>query len=186
LTEPQLIQALQQRQPAAFQLLVDTYKDRIYNTILGVVQNATDAEDLVQDVFIKVYESIQQFKGESSIGTWMYRIAITKSIDFTRWKNRKKKAAVALSWFGGGAVNVDTDFVHPGVLSENKEQATELFKAVKQLAENQRVAFVLQKVEGLNQKQIAELMKIKEGAVESLLSRAKSNLKKILHEYYSA
>ncbi len=188
MTEPQLIQALLQGQNTAFEVLVKDYKDRLFNTIIGLVQNATDAEDLVQDVFIKVFENIHRFKGESTLATWMYRIAVTHSLDFLRKKKSKKRAAFFTDWFGGGneIEEQSKDFVHPGVLAENKERAAHLFKAIELLPENQKIAFVLQKVEGLNQKDIASVMEIKEGAVESLLMRAKANLKKSLSNYYSS
>jgi RNA polymerase sigma factor (sigma-70 family) len=186
LTEPELIHALLQRQDSAFEVLVNEYKDRLFNTIIGIIQNATDAEDLVQDVFIKVFENIPRFKGESTLATWMYRIAVLHSLDFLRRKKSKKRAASVMSWFGGGSVTEEAkEFVHPGVLAENKERAAYLFKAIEQLPENQKIAFVLQKVEGLNQRDIASIMEVKEGAVESLLMRAKLNLKKSLAHYYS-
>jgi RNA polymerase sigma factor (sigma-70 family) len=188
LTDRELIQALQSRQQDAFRLLVDGYKDRMYNTVLGLVQNLEDAEDLVQDVFIKVFENIQQFKGDASLGTWMYRIAVTQSLDFIRKKKRKKRAGIVLQWLGvGEKESLDVvEFNHPGVIAENREQAAILFKAIEQLPENQKSAFVLQKVEGLSIQEIAGVLNTSEGAVESLLSRAKANLKKLLREYYSS
>ena len=186
MTEPQLIQALAQGQNSAFEVLVNEYKDRLYNTILGMVQSPADAEDLLQDVFIKVFENIQKFKGESALSTWMYRIAVTHSLDFLRRKNRKKRLGNILAWFGAGEAGETAEFVHPGVLAENKERATHLFKAINTLPENQKTAFVLQKVEGMNQKDISVIMDLKEGAIESLLMRAKANLKKSLINYYSS
>jgi RNA polymerase sigma factor (sigma-70 family) len=188
LTDRELIQALQNNQQDAFGLLVDGYKDRIYNTILGLVQNFEDAEDLVQDVFIKVFENIHQFKGEASLGTWMYRIAVTQSLDFIRKKKRKKRAGTVLQWLGiGEKESLDVvEFNHPGVIAENREQAAILFKAIEQLPENQKSAFVLQKVEGLSVQEIAGVLKSSESAVESLLSRARANLKNLLREYYSS
>ena len=185
MTEPQLIQALAQGQNTAFEILVNEYKDRLYNTILGMVQNQADAEDLLQDVFIKVFENIQKFKGESAISTWMYRIAVTHSLDFIRRKNRKKRLG-NIKWWPGNSPGGETEFIHPGVISENKERAVHLFKAINTLPDNQKTAFVLQKVEGLNQKDISAIMDLKEGALESLLMRAKANLKKSLINYYSS
>jgi RNA polymerase sigma factor (sigma-70 family) len=188
LTETQLIQALQQGEESAFKLLVTNYQDRVYNTILGFLQQAEDAEDLAQDVFIKIYENIHQFKQESALGTWIYRIAVTQSLDFIRRKNRKKRGGKLLSWLG-----IDNEeslhpkeFEHPGVIAENKEKSTVLFKAVNTLPENQKTAFLLQKLEGLTQNEIGDILKISSGAVESLLSRAKANLKKQLTEYYTS
>jgi RNA polymerase sigma-70 factor (ECF subfamily) len=188
LIDHQLIQALQQRQEDAFKLLVTNYQDRVYNTILGFLQQAEDAEDLAQDVFIKVFENIHQFKGESALGTWIYRIAVTQSLDFLRRKNRKKRGGTILGFFGVGEKEHlhPQEFDHPGVKAENKEKAAVLFKAVNELPENQRTAFLLQKLEGLSQNEIAAILKISSSAVESLLSRAKANLKKQLTEYYTS
>ena len=186
MTDRQLIQQLINKQPDAFAVLVNQYKNRIYNTVLGFVQNFEDTEDLTQDVFIKVFENIGQFKGDADLGTWIYRIAVTQSVDFIRKNNRKKRAATVLSWLGFEKdINHPQEFNHPGVVAENKEQAAILFKAIAQLPENQKSAFVLQKVEGLSVQQIAAIMKSTQSAVESLLSRARANLQKILQQYYT-
>ena len=186
MNDQQLIFALQNREEPAFRLLVETYKDRMYHTILGFIQNTEDAEDVLQDVFIKVYEHIGNFKGDSSLATWMYRICVTQSLDVIRKKGRKKRVGTVLSLLGIGheTENLAIENVHPGVLAENREQATFLFKAMQELPQNQRAAFVLQRVEGLSQQEIAEVMESSIGAVESLLSRAKQNLKKTLTSYY--
>jgi len=187
LTELQLIQALQQREESAFKQLVTNYQHRVYHTILGFLQQAEDAEDLAQDVFVKVYENIHHFKGESALGTWIYRIAVTQSLDFLRKKNRKKRGGTILGFFGIGEKEHlhPAEFEHPGVKAENKERARILFTAVNQLPENQRSAFLLQKLEGLSQNEIADVLQTTSSAVESLLSRAKANLKKQLTEYYT-
>ena len=188
MTEPELIQALQQKQQAAFEVLVETYKDKLYNTVLGFVQNFEDTEDIVQEVFIKVYQSIHQYKGEARLATWMYRIAVTHSLDHLRKRKRRERFAGVLSAIGirGNEVHSSEAFNHPGVIAENKEKAAIMFKAIQQLPESQKAAFILQKVEGLKQAEIAAVLNISEGAVESLVTRAKGNLKRLLTEYYSS
>ena len=188
MTESQLIQALQQGEESAFKQLVVSYQDRVYNTILGFVQQPEDAEDLAQDVFIKVFEGIKAFKSESTLATWIYRITVTRSLDFLRKKNRKKRSRTVLGFLGFGdrAEIHPVEFDHPGVRAENREKAAVLFKAINTLPENQRSAFLLQKLEGLSQEEIAGIMDTTASAVESLLSRAKANLKKMLTEYYNA
>jgi RNA polymerase sigma factor (sigma-70 family) len=188
LTELQLIQALQQGEESAFKELVANYQDRVYNTILGFVQQSQDAEDLAQDVFIKVFENMKGFKGESALGTWIYRIAVTHSLDFLRKKSRKKRGGTLLGFFGIGEREDlhPADFEHPGVKTENKEKAAVLFKAINTLPDNQKSAFLLQKLEGLSQNEIAEVLNTSAPAVESLLSRAKANLKKQLTAYYTS
>jgi DNA-directed RNA polymerase specialized sigma24 family protein len=118
LTEQQLIHALQARQESAFQLLVETYKNRLYNTVLGFIQNEADAEDILQEVFIRVYENIQSFKGEAALGTWMYRIAVSQALDHLRRKKRKKRASGLLSWFSPEEYDRydKQDFNHPGIV----------------------------------------------------------------------
>ena len=172
----------------AFKTVVDTYKKMVYNTVLGFVQNLHDAEDVTQDVFIKVFENIGRFKQQSKLSTWIYRISITQAIDFTRHKNRKKRAGFLSSLFGANdeLIHEPADFMHPGIITENKEQAAILFGAINKLPENQKTAFILQKVQDMSQQKIAEIMELSEGAVESLLMRAKANLKKLLINYYSS
>ncbi|MFN5761760.1 MAG: RNA polymerase sigma factor, partial [Sphingobacteriales bacterium] len=82
--EAELIDLLKKGDDGAFKRIVESKKDLVYNTALGLLQNVEDAEDIAQEVFIKVYESIHQFKGESAFSTWLYRIAVTKSLELIR------------------------------------------------------------------------------------------------------
>ena len=168
-----LLASLLKGDEAAFKLLVNTYKKMVYNTVLGFVQNIADAEDVTQDVFIKLFENIGKFKGQSKLSTWIYRISITQATDFLRHKNRKKRSGFLVSLFGedNQPINGPVDFEHPGVLAENKERSAILFKAINTLPENQKTAFLLQKVQDCSQQQISEIMQLSEGAVESLLTR---------------
>ena len=81
---------LKQGDDAAFKIIVETWQDMVFNTALGIVQNAEDAEDIAQEVFVQVYQSVGSFKGDSKFSTWMYRITVTKSLDHERRKKRKK------------------------------------------------------------------------------------------------
>ena len=188
LDEKQLIKLLLEGNNTAFRELVDQCKDMVYNTCLGILQHASDAEDVTQDVFVQAYESIHQFKGDSKISTWLYRISVTKSLDLLRKKKRKKRFGYVQSLFGMNDEEIgitESNFYHPGVELENKERAAEFFKAIEKLPENQRIAFVLHKVEGLSYLEVAEIMSSSLSSVESLMHRAKSNLKKILADYYT-
>lgn len=181
-----LIERLKNKDNTAFKEIVESRKGMVYNTVLGIIQNAEDAEDVAQDVFIQVYESIDSFKEESRFSTWLYRIAISKAMDHLRRKNRKKRFAFIQSLFGKNneLVNDPPDFFHPGVLLENRENAAALFKAIKTLPQNQHTAFILNKIEGLSYQQISDVMKLSVSAVDSLLQRARTNLKKHLTSYY--
>jgi RNA polymerase sigma factor (sigma-70 family) len=188
LIETELIALLKNKDRAAFKSVVDTWKDMVYNTALGILQNAEDAEDVTQEVFISVFESVSSFKGESKFSTWLYRITVSKAMDHIRKKKRKKRFAFIQGLYGKNdqLVTDPPDFFHPGIDLENKENATALFKAIQQLPVNQKTAFVLNKVEGLSYLEIADVMKITESAVDALLQRAKTNLKKILANIYNA
>ena len=186
LTDQLLVEALKSGDQAAFRELVETRQGLVYNTVLGLVQNAEDAEDVSQEVFIKVFESVKQFKGESAFTTWLYRVAVTTALEFLRKKKRKKRFAFLTSLFGEdqNPLHDPPDFVHPGVQLDNREKAKVLFQAINKLPDNQRIAFTLHKVEGLSYQEVSDVMATTVAAVESLIHRARQNLKKTLHEYY--
>lgn len=179
-----LIEKLKQGDESAFKKIVETWQDMVYNTAIGILQNAEDAEDVAQEVFVQVFESIGSFKAESKFSTWLYRITVSKSLDHLRKKKRKKRFAYIQSIFGANNETVieKPDFHHPGVTLDNKERASMLFRAIARLPENQKIAFTLHKVEGLSYQQISDIMKTTVSSVESLMHRAKNNLKKLLAE----
>jgi len=187
LNQPDLIVQLQQGDEQAFKRLVDEWQDMVYNTAISIVQNEDDADDITQDVFIQVYQSVSSFKGESKFSTWLYRIVISKALDHVKKKKRKKRFAFVQSLFGTASEEEihPEEFNHPGVLMENRERAAELFKAMQQLPDNQRIAFTLHKLEAQKHQDIAVIMDISLTAVESLIARAKANLRKILNAYYT-
>lgn len=185
--EKELIELLKKKDRAAFKSIIETWQDMVYNTALGILQNAEDAEDVTQETFIQAFESVGSFKGSSKFSTWLYRISISKAMDHIRRKKRKKRFAFIQSLYGrNDQLVIDPpDFFHPGVSVENKENAAAVFKAMERLPPNQKTAFVLNKVEGLSYAEIGEVMKMSESAIDALLHRAKANLKKILQDYYS-
>ena len=91
LNEWNLIERLKKGDEAAFKEIVESSQGLVYNTALGIVQNPEDAEDVTQEVFIQLYESIKTFKGESKLSTWLYRITVSKAMDHLRKKKRKKR-----------------------------------------------------------------------------------------------
>ena len=186
LHQEELIAGLQARDESAFRKLVEVWQDMVYNTALGIVQNEEDADDITQDVFIQVYQSVRSFKGESKLSTWLYKITLSKALDHEKKRKRKKRFAFIESLFGNREDEHlhPVDFDHPGVQLEKKERAAELFKALQQLPGKQQMAFTLHKLEGQSYREIADIMGTSLYAVESLMGRAKNNLKKILETYY--
>ena len=184
MNELELIQGLRNGDEPAFKYLVDNYQDRVFNTAIGIVQNAEDAEDVAQEVFIQVYRSIHSFKGESKLSTWLYRIVTTRSLDLLRSRKSKKRFGFIQRMFGDGnePLYEIPDFKHPGVALEKKENAAKLFKAIAQLPDNQKTAFTLHKLEDLSYQEISDVMQTSVAAVESLMHRAKQNLRKMLEK----
>jgi RNA polymerase sigma-70 factor (ECF subfamily) len=186
LDEKILIEKLKHGDESAFRQIVADWQNMVYNTAIGILQNAEDAEDVAQEVFVQVYESVKTFKAESKFSTWLYRITVSKALDHLRRKKRKKRFAYIQSLFGADNQTIieKPDFNHPGVALDNKERAAVLFRAINQLPENQKIAFTLHKLEGLSYQEISEVMKTSVSSVESLMHRAKNNLKKWLTNHY--
>lgn len=186
--ERELIKQLKQRDRDAFKSLVDTWQNMVFNTAIGLLQNEEDAEDTAQEVFIQVFESIDTFKEESKLSTWIYRITVSKAMDHIRRKKTKKRFSFLMSLFKeDGQVMIEPpDFLHPGVKLENKENAKALFKALDKLPPNQKTAFVLNKIEGLSYQETSEIMEISNSATDSLLQRARQNLKKELRNQFES
>ncbi len=164
-----------------FSTLVTLYKDKVFNTCLGFVKNSEDAKDLAQEVFVEIYRKGTSFRGESHLSTWIYRIAVNKSLEYIRKNSRQKRNG---SREAMNPVFETTEFNHPGVKLENQERSRLLFAAIESLPTDQKVAFTLQKVEGLTVAEISKVMAKTTSSVESLLHRAKENLRTKLKTYY--
>ncbi len=162
----------------AFRQLYGLYADKVYNTALSYAQNEADAEEITQDVFTSIFRYAANFKGDSAVGTWIYRITVNTSLNHLKRKKR-------FSFLKFGDIDAGRpDFEHPGVLMENKENAKILFKVIDALPENQKTAFILSYVEDLPRQEVADIMALSLKAVESLLQRAKANLRRRLDHHY--
>lgn len=162
----------------AFRQLYDLYADKVYNTALSYAQNEADAEEITQDVFTNIFRYAGNFKGESAVGTWIYRISVNTSLN-----HLKKKKRFSFLKFGDTTTD-QPDFEHPGVLLENKENAKILFRVIDTLPDNQKTAFILSYVEELPRQEVADIMELSLKAVESLLQRAKAGLRNKLDDHY--
>ncbi len=167
-----------------FANIVNSRQQMVYNTALSIVQNEADAEDITQEVFIKVYEKLAEFRGDAALDTWLYRIAVTTAFDFLKQQKAQKRGGFLKRVFGMATENDVPHFDHPGVALDKKEDARVLFMAISKLPDNQRAAFVLNRIEGLPNKEIATILDITLAAAESLQIRAKNNLRTVLKTYY--
>ncbi|KJF42943.1 RNA polymerase sigma factor [Draconibacterium sediminis] len=188
MSDTDIIDQLKQGSEAAFKTLVDTHQKLVVNTCYGLVQNREDAEDIAQDVFVEVYRNIDKFRADAKLSTWLYRIAVNRSLNHIR-DNKKRK------WFHSFEDEVaaknrevmqvstsNTD--EPEYELENQQRAIILREAINSLPQNQKVAFTLSKYEELSYQEIAEVMDLSVSSVESLLFRAKKGLQKKLYKCY--
>jgi RNA polymerase sigma-70 factor, ECF subfamily len=185
MTETEIIQKLQQGNEQAFKNLVENYQNLVVNTCFGMVHNNEDAEDIAQDVFIEVFRSIQNFRADAKLSTWLYRIAVNRSLNHIRDNKRRK-------WFQSfddvvKEKNLQINHYaseNPGTELESLQRANILHEAIGSLPENQKTAFTLNKYEDLSYKEIADIMNITVASVESLIHRAKVGLQKKLYICY--
>lgn len=182
--EKELIENIRNGGQQYFRQLYDSYQNKVYNTTFGFVHNTEDAQDITQEVFVELYHSLKTFRGDSTLSTWIYRIAVNKSLNHLR----KKKNFSFFSGFHKGAKDdqktvlseLEDPQLNPSDTLENIELQQQLQRAVDALPEKQRTAFILEKFEDLSYKEIAQVMNTSLSSVESLLFRARQNLQKIL------
>lgn len=168
-----------------FERLYLEHANLVFNLCFNYLKNTEEAEEATQDVFIKVHQNYINFDGKSSVKTWIYRISVNLCLDRLKAKNRKKRLARIKSIFSqdtGELIHDPSTFEHPGALLEDKEAVAEVFRAMEELPDTQKTAIILKSLEGLNQKEISEVMGITEKAVESLLVRARKKIKLILEK----
>ncbi len=181
--ESKLIQELQLGNEKAFMHLVSNYQKMVVGTCLGFVHNQEEAEDIAQEVFVQVFKKIKDFRGQSKISTWLYRIAVNRSLN--KLRSSKSQLLIALdSWLEGSTTSYPAGSRTPQDELENKERAEILHKSIDNLPKNQGTAFVLSKYQGLSNKEVATVMETSLPAVEALLNRAKRNLQSQLVDYY--
>lgn len=186
--EAQLIEGIQQGDRKSFQILVETYQRLVVNTCLSIVHNKADAEDLAQDVFLEIFRTAENFRGDSKLSTWLYRIATNRSLNFIRNNKRKRFWQSIEETFAGGRNNnseiSENRSDQPDHEITDRQRKEMLHRAIDKLPEKQRVAFTLNKYEDLSYQQIAEVMEITLASVESLIHRAKKNLQDQLYECF--
>lgn len=169
-----LLEKLKAGDETAFNELVGLYSNRVINTCYKFLLDKEDAEDISQEVFIEVFLSIKSFRADAKLSTWIYRIAVTKSLDEIKRRKRKKRITSlgkilhmdeVANWIAGGTM--------PDKTLQEKEKMKEVMLALNRLPDSQRVSFTLSKIDGYTNTEIAEIMNTTTIAVESLIYRAK-------------
>lgn len=178
---------LQSGDRQAFRILVEKYQPMIQAIGIQMFEGSEDNEDFIQEVFIKIYHALPNFRRKSSLSTWIYRIALNHALNLVRKNKWKKWLMNGLNPFGTNHAMEQAVQQMPGQIEENAEQRELrklLTKAIQRLPENQRIAFVMTRIDGLSYAEVAEVMGISEAAVDSLTQRARQNLRKHLSTYY--
>lgn len=158
--------------------IYDEYVSNVYNIALHYVRNVPDAEEITQDVFLKINASKDSFKEDSKLSTWIHRIAVNTALDYLRKQNATKRRFI-LS-MENAVLPAHSDYRHPGIELENKESLEAIMGIVNELPNNQKTAVILHKVEGMSQQETAAIMKRSEKSVESLIGRARKKIKEKL------
>jgi RNA polymerase sigma factor RpoE len=184
--EMELVKRARAGDMAAYDDLVRRYQERIYATIYHMTSNHEDANDLAQEAFIKAFQALKSFKGGSSFYTWVYRIAVNKTINFL--KQRKNRAQISLNDLDFNAEH-DPDLV--ALISDKtprrdinlSELQEKLNAAMQKLSEQHRLVVTLHDVQGLSHEEIAAIMDCNIGTVRSRLFYARQQLQAYLSDY---
>ena len=184
--EATLVKRARQGDMSAYDDLVKRYQERIYATIYHMTSNHEDANDLAQEAFIKAFQALKSFKGGSSFYTWIYRIAVNKTINFL--KQRKNRAQLSLNDLDINAEH-DPDLV--ALISDKTprrdaglaELQEKLNAAMQKLSEHHRLVVTLHDVQGMSHEEIAAVMDCNIGTVRSRLFYARQQLQALLSDY---
>ena len=185
--DQQLVKRAQGGHLEAYDELIRRYQERIYATIYHMTANHEDANDLAQETFIKAYQALKSFKGDSSFFTWVYRIAVNKTINFL--KQRKNKTHMSLNDLDFNAEH-DPDLV--ALVSDKTprrevnliELQEKLNGAMQKLSETHRLVVTLHDVQGLSHEDISKIMGCNTGTVRSRLFYARQQLQAYLSDYF--
>lgn len=180
--DAELLAQLQQGSEAAFRTLVERYQNRVYRTALSLLRSPEEAEDVAQEVFVEVYQTVAQFRGEATLSTWLYRLASSRALQHRRRSQAKKRFAyfTSLLGFDHRPLHDPPDYAHPLALLEGQQQLQHLLAHIGRLPGPQQVAFTLRHEQELSYEEIAAVLETTIPAVESLLFRARRTLRQHL------
>lgn len=190
-----LVERCRDRDGAAFDEVVGRYKTKIYTYLLRMMGNAADAEDLTQEVFVRLYTSLDSFRSQASLNTWLFRIAGNLCID--HFRRAKKHRAIAFSLDeprdgentdagGGQTYEVPDTTYEPYRVAERAETAQQIQQALRQLPEKLRAVLILHDIEGMPYEEIAQVVDCPLGTVKSRLFNARLQLRQRLTGYLQA
>lgn len=182
-SDEELLKKVKNGDVDAFEEIIAKYEKKVFSLIYNMLKNDNDIEDIAQEVFVKVYRNIDEFRGNSSLYTWIYRITTNLCLDYIK----KQKSVIYID----EKIQTDdgeVDFQLPSEeklqdeLYEEKELKQKLEKSIAKLPDKQRVMIVLRDIKGLSYEEISEILEIKLGTVKSQINRARLKLKELLEK----
>jgi RNA polymerase sigma factor (sigma-70 family) len=180
--DAELVAQLQQGNEAAFRTLVARFQGRVYSTAFSLLRSAEEAEDVAQDVFVEVYQTIGRFRGEAALSTWLYRLATSRALQHRRRLQARKRFAffTSLLGFSNEVLHQPPDHSNPQAILEDAQQLHVLQQHIGRLPAQQQVAFTLRYEQDLSYEELAAVLNTTVAAVESLLFRARHTLRQHL------
>ncbi|MDD5530439.1 MAG: RNA polymerase sigma-70 factor [bacterium] len=182
-SDEELIKGVANKDESAFEILAEKYKYSVLNIIYRYTGNRTEAEDISQDIFVKIWHSADSFKHKSKVSTWIYRIVVNYCLNFKN-KNKINANIQSLDELSEkGEIITNSSKEHKSYESQETDKIVR--ESVNKLPERYRMVLVLSRFENKSYQEISEIMNLSVPAVESLIFRAKANLKKALSPYFN-
>jgi RNA polymerase sigma-70 factor, ECF subfamily len=182
--ETALLAGLRRGDESAYEILIQRYEKPVYSLVSRLVDDPADAADAVQEVFLKVFRKISWFRAESSLKTWIYRIAVNEARNQRRWFGRHRKREVALEPLPGESVGcgdwLEDQQRSPYEIALDHETRALIEDALTEVSPSFRAALVLREIEGLSYEEIAEILEISLGTVKSRILRGREALRRSL------
>jgi len=180
----QLVEGLREGVAEAYESLIANYQQPVYNLVCRLLGSNDEACDVVQEVFLKIFRKVGSFRGDSSLKTWIYRIAVNETHNYQRWYNRHRRREVCLEGDQEGGANYYLRLPDPGrspyECAVDQERQGVIQAALSGLNARFRAAMVLRDIEGLSYEEIAEVLRVPLGTVKSRILRGREGLRKEL------
>ncbi len=187
-SDHELLRACRRGDKKAFEELVQRYQRKVLAVAVGMVHNPEDAMEIAQDSFVKAFQNLDRFKGESSFYTWLYRIVVNRAIDFQRRQRRHPTVAFEEGGVGDEVKEGDTVWNNDASLdpfrrAQSQEIGERVAQAVDELTPDHKAVILLREVEGLSYEEISRVMQCSKGTVMSRLHYARKKLQKRLKDF---
>ncbi len=173
-----IIRRVQHGDIDAFELLVAAYEKNVFNVALQMVGNREDAQDMAQEAFLKAYNSLDSFRGDSKFSSWLYRIVSNVCLDFKRRQSRRPSSSLTVEDDEGETLELDIadESQSPEALLERKLTREAVRRGLQELPDEQRQILLLREIQGMSYEEIGEAMGLEEGTVKSRIFRARKKL----------